>query len=481
MNQVLSSDYTIGEFLGGGKFGKTYAAVHKTTGKEVALKVILKSGDTAKLADQRKDVELEMSCMEKVEHPNVLTCFGVDMDGKFDDDAAFVLSLELAEGGVLFDILFNSGRFGDSLSRTYLHQLLDGLAACHATGIAHRDVKPENLLLDRNYALKIADFGLSHINDSKNEHIMKTQCGTMSYLGYEVIKGNSYNESADIFSAGVVLFILYCKAMPFEFAAARDWWYGQILNGRPDMFWRAHEKSTGVMFPEALKNLILRMLEPNPEKRITLEEIKTDPWYVGETLSNEMLTKVMHKRCKRTTALKPKRRKISEFKKMVKKAGAEDRALDEEGLPIYVPGVHISRNFLNGKQSENVVCDDPFGSYESAEAPTEFDDANDVSCVTSCLSGDSAPNIVDTLTGILDAARCKYQTDGFSITAEFMIEDGSQLDLSVNVYASKAQPGLRYVRFRRLAGEAIAFNELFHVLVSEVKKLVCEEDSDVDN
>ena len=159
------------------------------------------------------------------------------------------MALDLAEGGELFDFMMYTGAFSEPVAKAIFSQLTSALAFCHERGIYHRDIKPENLLLDSNFQLKVADFGLAAMRASPEE-LLKTECGTRSYMAPEVLARQQYDGSkADCWSAGVVLFIMLSGNPPFQMARPGDWWFNQFTENRPDRFWKSHKRYTP-NFPE---------------------------------------------------------------------------------------------------------------------------------------------------------------------------------------------------------------------------------------
>jgi serine/threonine protein kinase len=216
-----------------------------------------------------------------------------------------MLVLELSAGGELFDYLMHTGPFDDVLARTYFRSMIAALELCHSQGIFHRDIKPENLLVSSDYTLKLADFGLASVNTDVNT-LCSTECGTRSYMSPEVMKRVPYDGSkADIWSAGVVLFILISGFPPFQVAGGNDWWYRACAAGRHDKFWMAHLR-TCPKFPPQAQELLNGIFTVDPSKRVSIDEIWEYPWMQGPVLSEQELQQIMNRRTTVTMAEKEK-------------------------------------------------------------------------------------------------------------------------------------------------------------------------------
>ncbi len=166
-------------------------------------------------------------------------------------------------------------RFDEKTARRYFHQLISGIEYCHSMGTSHRDLKPENLLLDEQDNLKISDFGLSALyqkagGEGPKEKLLFTTCGTPNYVAPDVLKETGYSGyAADIWSCGVILYVMLCGCLPFEDSDMRRL-FAKIESGKfmiPDY-----------VSPTA-KHLISRCLTVNPKDRITIKEMKEDAWF----------------------------------------------------------------------------------------------------------------------------------------------------------------------------------------------------------
>jgi len=272
--------YILGETLGKGGFSWVKKGVIEETKSEVAMKFLLKS-DIKFLRDQAHRVRIEIQSMVQVDNPHVMKLFAYNLQCKYPDKSGKTLQTvllvsEYCPGGELFDILYYTDKLHPTTARTYFVQLLKGLKACHDIGIVHRDIKPQNLLLDNHFQLKINDFGLSFISKHKEEMItMETCCGTRGYQAPEILKRETYTKACDIFSCGVVLFILITGYPPFEMARRDDKWYKPLCDLNKKLFWKLHRK---VKIDDDCRDLLTGMLAYRPRHRLTLEDCLKHKW-----------------------------------------------------------------------------------------------------------------------------------------------------------------------------------------------------------
>ncbi|CAM9400338.1 unnamed protein product, partial [Ectocarpus fasciculatus] len=285
--------FAIGELMGKGMQASVRRGKDLQTGNEVALRIVNRRQLTpAKL----QKLEQEINMMKIVSHPNIISLKQVEMDlewQRMDGSTKRValMVLELADNGELFDYLMYSGHFSDEITRAYMRQLVSALSLCHSNLIYHRDIKPENILLDANFQLKLADFGLSTVQE-REDSMLQTDCGTKSYMAPEVLAATPYRgEHADIWSSAVVMFTMLCGNPPFQAATKQDWWFNAISLKRHDRFWAAHLRSAphmGSNIPS--QNFLNHIFLKDPEERYTLEMMAADPWMTsGIQLSPEQL------------------------------------------------------------------------------------------------------------------------------------------------------------------------------------------------
>ncbi|KAJ0805540.1 putative protein kinase CAMK-CAMKL-CHK1 family [Helianthus annuus] len=254
--------YEVGRTIGEGTFAKVKFAQNTETGESVAMKLLDRATIIKhKMVDQ---IKREISIMKLVRHPNVVRLHEV-----LASRTKIYIILEFITGGELFDKIVRHGRLSEAESRRFFQQLIDGVEYCHSKGVYHRDLKPENLLLDSQGNLKISDFGLSAL-PAEGVSILRTTCGTPNYVAPEVLSHKGYNGAlADVWSCGVILYVLVAGYLPFD---------EMDLTTLYDKINKA-DFSCPSWFPVGAKSLIHRILDPNPETRICIEEIKNDEWF----------------------------------------------------------------------------------------------------------------------------------------------------------------------------------------------------------
>ncbi|CAH8345978.1 unnamed protein product [Eruca vesicaria subsp. sativa] len=260
---LILGRYEMGKLLGHGTFAKVYLARNVKTGESVAIKVIdkekiLKGGLIA-------HIKREISILRRVRHPNIVQLFEV-----MATKAKIYFVMEYVRGGELFNKVAK-GRLKEEVARKYFQQLISAVTFCHARGVYHRDIKPENLLLDENGNLKVSDFGLSAVSDQiRQDGLFHTFCGTPAYVAPEVLARKGYDAAkVDIWSCGVVLFVLMAGYLPFHDRNVMAM-YKKIYKG---------EFRCPRWFSPELTRLCLRLLETNPEKRFTFPEIMENSWF----------------------------------------------------------------------------------------------------------------------------------------------------------------------------------------------------------
>ena len=227
----------------------------------------------------------ELNIMKQLKHENLVQLVDVRENATYKrkDETVYhcyAIVLEFVGGGELFDFIAETGKFSEKVSRTYFHQMMNGLHYMHSKGYAHRDIKPENILLGRDFVLKLADFGFSCLLKGKDgSGVLHTKLGTEGYMAPEVPTKNYDGKKVDVFAAGVILFIMYAGNPPFEKASPNDPYYKLIKDKNYATFWKAHSRRRPVgYFNDNFRELFVRMVAFEPKERPPIEEIATHAW-----------------------------------------------------------------------------------------------------------------------------------------------------------------------------------------------------------
>ncbi|CAL1591797.1 unnamed protein product [Knipowitschia caucasica] len=258
--------YALGAELGRGATSVVYRCEEKQTQKPYAVKVLKKTID-------KKIVRTEIGVLLRLSHPNI-----IELKEIFETDTDIALVLELVTGGELFDRIVERGYYSEQDAAHVIKQILEAVAYLHENGVVHRDLKPENLLyadLSLDAPLKIADFGLSKIID--DQVTMKTVCGTPGYCAPEILRGNAYGPEVDMWSVGVILYILLCGFEPFFDPRGDQYMYSRILNCDYEFvspWW--DEVSLNA------KDLVSKLIVLDPHKRLSVREALLHPWVLGK-------------------------------------------------------------------------------------------------------------------------------------------------------------------------------------------------------
>lgn len=262
----IEARYELGRELGRGEFGVTYLCTDKESGEELACKSISKK--KLRTAIDIEDVRREVEIMRHLpQHPNIVT-----LKDTYEDDNAVHLVMELCEGGELFDRIVARGHYTERAAAAVTKTIVEVVQMCHKHGVMHRDLKPENFLFankKETAALKTIDFGLSVFfkpGERFNEIV-----GSPYYMAPEVLKRN-YGPEVDIWSAGVILYILLCGVPPF-WAETEQGVAQAIIRSIVDF-----KRDPWPKVSDNAKDLVRKMLDPDPRRRLTAQEVIDHPW-----------------------------------------------------------------------------------------------------------------------------------------------------------------------------------------------------------
>ena len=263
INRIIGDiNYKITRKLGEGMFSTVKLATHSLTGSKVAIKILEKTR-ISKIEDKER-INREMAIIKRLHHYNIAKLYQI-----VENKLTIYLIQEHVEGKEFMEYLTKKGKLMENEACKFYHQIISGLDYIHHCGIAHRDFKPENILLTNdNTILKIIDFGLS--NTYKNNQLLKTACGSPCYASPEMIQEQSYNGAlSDIWSSGIILYLMLCGNLPF-YHEQNEVMYKKILSGKFDLPKHLSDNA---------KDILKKILEVNPKKRLNFEEIKAHPWF----------------------------------------------------------------------------------------------------------------------------------------------------------------------------------------------------------
>ena len=255
------NDYCIINQIGSGSFSAVVTAIHKKTEKMVAIKKIKKDkiSDPEELELMYKEIEIH----KRVRHPFICQYYD-----SFETEKELYIVMEYSKGGTLLNYANTCNGITESNAATLFSQILSGIKYLHEECcICHRDLKAENILLDAYGRVRIIDFGLSKAVNGKDSKMI-TQCGSPAYTAPEMIRGSEYTMSADIWNLGIILYAIVACRLPFESSNVKKL-FSSILY-------------QSVVYPpnfsSQLVDLLSKMLEKNPENRITIDMIAQHPW-----------------------------------------------------------------------------------------------------------------------------------------------------------------------------------------------------------
>ncbi|XP_013143497.1 PREDICTED: serine/threonine-protein kinase par-1-like isoform X2 [Papilio polytes] len=260
INQLVCvGNYQLEKTIGTGNFAVVKLATHVITKTKVAIKII----DKARLdEDNLKKTFREIAIMKRMRHPHIVKLYQV-----MESAHTIYLVTEYASNGEIFDHLVSKGRMPESEAARIFAQMVAAVGYCHSRGVVHRDLKAENLLLDRDMNIKLADFGFS--NEYSAGATLATWCGSPPYAAPELFEGRHYNgPKVDIWSLGVVLYVMVCGALPFDGSTLSDL-RNVVLSGKFRIPY---------FMSQECEHLIRHMLVVEPEKRLSLRGVARHRW-----------------------------------------------------------------------------------------------------------------------------------------------------------------------------------------------------------
>jgi len=293
----IEDNYDVGDELGKGAFSIVKKAINKKTGEKVAVKVIDKKAASTPQDTQRLKTEVEI--LKKVNHPNI-----VCLKDMYVTPEKLCLIMELVTGGELFDKIVEKGQYSEKDASAVVKKMLQAVEYLHSINIAHRDLKPENLLLKGDGTdtdVMLSDFGLSKIIGV--ESMMETACGTPYYVAPEVLSATGYDKEVDLWSVGVITYLLLCGFPPF-YGESLPEVFEQIMKAEydfPDPYWTDITKEA--------KDFIGKLLVVDAKQRLSATTALKHPWIV-----NGGPDKALNLKTERSTKYSSQRKLLSQAK-----------------------------------------------------------------------------------------------------------------------------------------------------------------------
>jgi calcium/calmodulin-dependent protein kinase I len=262
----ITEFYEIGEVIGSGGFSEVRKGKNKRTNETVAIKTIEKRRHPEKIDNVRREILL----MKKLNHKNIV-CLE-DVFEEEGEEGKIHMVLEYVSGGELFDHIIGRGNYSERDAAVVVRQIIEAVAYLHSKGIAHRDLKPENLLCTgpNHEIIKVADFGLS--KEFSKDDGLETICGTPDYVAPEVLRAKPYTNAVDIWSIGVITYVLLCASPPFYGNEEKEV-YMKILAADYKFF--SPDWDT---ISDAAKEFITHLLVLLPSRRPTAVQCLEAPW-----------------------------------------------------------------------------------------------------------------------------------------------------------------------------------------------------------
>ena len=265
-NDKTLCDFIIKEKIGEGTFSTVKVAINQQTNEKVAIKIMQKNKII--LDEDKTRLEREIQVLKILRHPNLVHLYSV-----IEKDDKIYLIMEYNNGIELFDYIVKKKKLQEKEAFIFYQQIISGIEYLHKVKYIHRDIKPENILIKPDTKkLIIVDFGLSNKFNNPKKNLFKSACGSPSYAAPEMLNGEKYRgPPVDIWSSGVVLYAMLCGYLPFEDENNNnDELYDKICKGKFDIPNHVSEKA---------KDLINKILVTDPDKRLTISQIKNHPWF----------------------------------------------------------------------------------------------------------------------------------------------------------------------------------------------------------
>jgi len=262
--------YSIGKKIGQGSYATVHLADYEEGDKKVLLACKIFDKEKAPKDFLQKFFPRELDILTKIENPYIIQIHSILQRG-----LRVFIFMRYADNGDMLDFVKQNGMVPERQSRIWFRQMATGLQYLHGLHIAHRDLKCENILLSKHWNIKLADFGFARycVDDDGRRVLSQTYCGSAAYAAPEVVSGTPYNaKCADVWSLGIILFIMVNATMPFDDSNLK-----KLLKDQMSKQWSFRNRVKDLLSPQ-LKNLVAGILEPDLTIRLTLERVLGHEW-----------------------------------------------------------------------------------------------------------------------------------------------------------------------------------------------------------
>ena len=329
--------------IGNGTFGSVWKVRHKITNEIYAIKVINKENIIKQ--NMTEQIKKEIEIMYKLNHPHIIKLYS-----HFEDDEDFCLIMEYASRGQLYSFIKKQKQLNQISAKQYIKEIISAVKYLHSLEppIVHRDIKPENILIDNNGNCKLGDFGLAKYENEEN--MKDNYCGTLEYLAPETLSNSCQGRSVDIWALGVLLFEMLTGRPPFKIEKDKLHLYKDSNNTK---IWKINWTDD---FPRLAKDLVSRILVPNPENRLSLEQILSHQWFIDTPSLRPFLNK---------NFMNSSERKRLDIRLFSFNSENKNKKYDSEKKQIFIKLIKNDENSFkqNNKNIDKNVVKDENGFY----------------------------------------------------------------------------------------------------------------------
>jgi len=473
----IDGEFRVIKALGKGYTAKVLLANHKKSNTNIAIKIYKPRKDITIL---EQEFENEVTTMKGVNHPNVLRIFAANNEGVYkytkntrkNDKSIIYLGVEVCNNGEFFDYIKEPGvGFSDKIARYYFHQIIEGLSSIHKAGLVHRDLKTENMFLDDNFNIKIGDFGFAKYLNINNNGQLTSYLGTPGYQSPQMLECKNYDGiENDIFSCGVILFVMCAGSPPFREARMSDPWYKNFLVGSIESFWKYHLRTKN--FSESFIKLITGMLAFN--NRFTINDIKKSDWYNEEVATKqEVLLEMENRKLLVDKALQRENNLIEINSDESLSSGSGGNKNYRCGYDGNIAALEVlEKNFTNMEIEEDFIVEWKRNKFDNGNYIRSNVSHSKIYCEVAYYLTCKYEGIILELNNGLLKMNAKYETsyDGEVSLDNLKINDIQSIDINIEVFKDDNE-GSVVQFYKNESMSQFDFKNFYHELRRELEKI----------